>query len=47
MAESDVVTVRGLRKTYGSRTVVGGLDLDVHGGEIVGLAGRHAASTRG
>jgi ABC-2 type transport system ATP-binding protein len=43
MAESDVVTVRGLRKTYRSRTVVGGLDLDVHAGEIVGLAGPNGA----
>ena len=32
MDESAVVTVRGLRKTYGSRTVVAGLDLQVHAG---------------
>jgi ABC-2 type transport system ATP-binding protein len=43
MAELDVVTVRGLRKTYGSRVVVDGLDLDVHAGEIVGLAGANGA----
>ena len=30
MSESEVVTVRGLRKSYGGRTVVDGLDLDVH-----------------
>ena len=43
MAESDVVTVRGLRKTYGSRVVVDSLDLDVRAGEIVGLAGANGA----
>jgi len=39
----DVVTVRGLRKTYGSRVVVDGLDLDVHAGEILGLTGTNGA----
>lgn len=43
MAESDVVTVRGLRKAYGTRAVVDGLDLDVRAGEIVGLAGANGA----
>lgn len=43
MAECNVVTVRGLRKTYGSRVVVDQLDLDVHPGEIVGLAGANGA----
>jgi ABC-2 type transport system ATP-binding protein len=43
MADSNVVTVRGLRKTYGSRAVVDGLDLDVRPGEIVGLAGANGA----
>src|ERR1700749_5216460 len=43
MTESDVVTVRGLRKKYGSRVVVDGLDLDVHAGEILGLAGANGA----
>ena len=43
MAKSDVVTVRQLRKTYGSRTVVDGLDLDVREGEILGLAGANGA----
>src|SRR5262249_11995794 len=40
MAKTDVVTVRGLRKTYGNLVVVDRLDLDVPAGEIVGLAGR-------
>jgi ABC-2 type transport system ATP-binding protein len=43
MSKRDVVTVRGLRKTYGTRVVVDGLDLDVGAGEIVGLAGANGA----
>jgi ABC-2 type transport system ATP-binding protein len=43
MTERDVVTVRGLRKTYGARVVVDGLDLDVRAGEIVGLVGANGA----
>ena len=43
MSERDVVTVRGLRKTYGTRVVVDGLDLDVRAGEIVGLIGANGA----
>jgi ABC-2 type transport system ATP-binding protein len=43
MTERDVVTVRGLRKTYGARVVVDGLDLDVGAGEIVGLVGANGA----
>jgi ABC-2 type transport system ATP-binding protein len=39
----DVVTVRGLRKSYRDRVVVDGLDLDVHAGEIVGLIGANGA----
>ena len=35
MSERDVVTVRGLRKVYGTRVVVDGLDLAVRAGEIV------------
>ena len=37
------VTVRGLRKAYGNRVVVDGLDLDVPAGEIVGLIGANGA----
>jgi ABC-2 type transport system ATP-binding protein len=37
------VTVRGLRKSYGTRLVVDGLDLDVPAGEIVGLIGANGA----
>ncbi|HEX7268179.1 MAG TPA: ABC transporter ATP-binding protein [Streptosporangiaceae bacterium] len=43
MTERDVVTVRGLRKTYGARVVVDDLDLDVGAGEIVGLVGANGA----
>ena len=43
MSERDVVTVRGLRKAYGNRVVVDGLDLDVPAGEIVGLIGANGA----
>jgi ABC-2 type transport system ATP-binding protein len=43
MTESHVVTVRGLRKAYGSRVVVDGLDLDVHAGEVLGLTGANGA----
>jgi ABC-2 type transport system ATP-binding protein len=39
----DVVTVRGLRKSYRDRVVLEGLDLDVHAGEIVGLIGANGA----
>jgi ABC-2 type transport system ATP-binding protein len=40
---NNVVTVRGLRKAYGDRVVVDGLDLDVPAGEIVGLIGANGA----
>src|ERR1700759_5832679 len=43
MREPQVVTVRGLRKSYGPRLVVDGLDLDVPAGEIVGLIGANGA----
>ena len=43
MNQHSVVTARGLRKTYGTRTVVDGLDLDVRAGEIVGLVGANGA----
>jgi ABC-2 type transport system ATP-binding protein len=38
-----VVTVRGLRKSYGGRVVVDDVDLDVHAGEVVGLIGANGA----
>ena len=40
---SAVVEVRGLRKRYGDRTVVDGVDLDVADGEILGLLGANGA----
>ena len=43
MTEPDVVTVRGLRKAYQARVVVHDLDLDVPGGEVVGLVGANGA----
>jgi ABC-2 type transport system ATP-binding protein len=43
MSESDGISVRGLRKSYGGRPVVDGLDLDVHPGEVVGLIGANGA----
>ena len=43
MDKSQAVTVRGLRKSYGARMVVDGLDLDVPAGEIVGLIGANGA----
>src|SRR5918993_1736736 len=41
--DTAVVEVRGLRKRYGDRTVVDGVDLDVAEGEIVGLLGANGA----
>lgn len=38
MTEFDVLTVRGLRKTYGAGVVAGRLGFDIQRGEIVGLA---------
>jgi ABC-2 type transport system ATP-binding protein len=43
MRNTNVVTVRGLRKAYGNRVVVDDLDLDVPAGEIVGLIGANGA----
>jgi len=39
----QAVTVRGLRKSYGGRVVVDGVDLDVAVGEVVGLIGANGA----
>jgi peptide/nickel transport system ATP-binding protein len=38
-AGEPVIVARGLRKRYGKHTVVGGVDLTVRRGEIVGLVG--------
>ena len=43
MNNFDVVSVRGLRKSYGGRNVVDDLDLDVRAGEVVGLIGANGA----
>jgi ABC-2 type transport system ATP-binding protein len=41
---SDVVIeARGLRKDYGTTAAVGGIDLDIHRGEIFGLLGPNGA----
>lgn len=38
-----MVTVRGLRKAYGERTVVDNLNLDIRAGEVLGLIGANGA----
>ncbi len=38
-----ILAGQGLAKTYGARRVVGGIDLDVKSGEIVGLLGPNGA----
>jgi ABC-2 type transport system ATP-binding protein len=38
-----VVRVRGLRKSYGTREVLRGMDLEVHPGEVVALLGPNGA----
>src|SRR4051794_14016355 len=43
METTNAVTVRSLRKRYGDRTVVDGIDVDVRAGEIVGLIGANGA----
>jgi ABC-2 type transport system ATP-binding protein len=43
MTEFDAVTVRGLRKGYGSGVVIDRLDFDVSRGEIAGVAGADGA----
>ena len=42
-AADPVVTVRGLRMTYGPRDVLTGVDFDVHAGEVVCLLGPNGA----
>ncbi len=41
--KDPVIRVRGLRKSYGDREVVGGIDLDVEPGEIVAFVGPNGA----
>lgn len=43
MTTAPPVRVRGLTKSYGGRTAVDGVDLDVQAGEIVGLLGSNGA----
>lgn len=40
---TQLLEVRGLRKCYGTRTALAGVDLDVASGEIVGLLGPNGA----
>jgi ABC-2 type transport system ATP-binding protein len=42
-AAAPVISVRGLRKSYGGRTVLDGLDLDVRPGECFALLGPNGA----
>ena len=39
----DAITIRGLRKTYGTHRAVDGLDLDIHAGEVFALLGPNGA----
>src|SRR6218665_2836228 len=39
----DVVSVRSLVKTYGDRTVLGGVDLGIESGIVFGLLGPNGA----
>lgn len=43
MSNETVVIARDLRKRYGNRAVVDGVDLDVEQGEVVGLIGANGA----
>lgn len=39
----DTLTARGLKKSFGERTVVNGIDIDLHAGEVAGLLGPNGA----
>lgn len=41
--DAPVVSLRGLVKRYGALTALGGVDLDIHPGEIFGLLGPNGA----
>ena len=41
---THTLAARGLKKNYGSRQVVKGVDLSVKSGEVVGLLGPNAVS---
>lgn len=43
VAEKDVLSTRGLTKTFGKRTVVKGVDLSFGAGSVVGLLGPNGA----
>ena len=43
MRNQTVVMARDLRKRYGGRAVVDGVDLEVEKGEVVGLIGANGA----
>ena len=40
---NEMIAVRGLRKLYGNKVAVDGIDFEVHRGEIVGLLGPNGA----
>lgn len=43
MAEEAVFTIRGLTKSFGPNRVLGGIDLDLHAGEVTVLMGANGA----
>src|SRR4051812_49659674 len=43
MAADPVISVRGLRKSYGSNEAVKGIDFEVRAGEVFGLLGPNGA----
>lgn len=43
MARDSLIRARGLRKSFGSKTVLDGIDLEIPTGSVVGLLGRNGA----